>query len=82
MNIITLLDTKYLRPSRTIEELELINDYKKETCYVYNYEGYHYRYFKNKTSLYNFFKYGLDPELSFEKESELDIFLLTKDIRT
>ncbi len=80
MNLITQVETTYLRSSRTIEKLELFDNNKKMICYIYNYEGNHYRFFESQNSLEAFFKYGNEPKLSFENEFDLDTYLLKKKI--
>ncbi|MRT91727.1 hypothetical protein [Ancylomarina sp. 16SWW S1-10-2] len=79
-NIINQVEVKYLRPSRTIEELELSNNGNKETCFVYNYEGNLFYYFDNKKSLSEFLKQNDYSKIPFENETDLDHFLLTKTI--
>ena len=81
MNIINQLEIKYIRSSKTIEKLELSDNNKKTTRYIYNYEGNHYRLFEDKDSLNAFFEYGNEPKLSFENEFDLDTYLLTKKIK-
>lgn len=80
MNKINQLEVTYLRPSRTIEELELSNNGSKETCFVYNYDGNLFYYFDSKESLSQFFKQNDYPKIPFENEVDLDQFLLTKTI--
>ncbi len=81
MNIIDQLEIKYIRLSRTIEKLKLSDKIKTMTCYIYNYEGNHYRLFENRNSLNAFFKYGNEPKLSFDNEFYLDQHLLLKEIK-
>ncbi len=76
INTINQLEVKYLRSSRTMEKIELSNNYKKSVCFVYNYEGYHFRLFGSETELNLFFKKGNEPKLSFDSEEGLDKFLL------
>jgi hypothetical protein len=80
MNKINQLEVTYLRPSRTIEELELSNNGSKETCFIYNYEGNLFYYFDSKVSLFAFFKQNDYSIIPFENETDLDQFLLTKII--
>lgn len=75
MNTIDQLEVKYLLPSRTIEKIEISIDFKKSICFVYNYEGYHFRLFESKKELNLFFKFGREPKFSFESEEKLDDFL-------
>lgn len=76
MNTINQLEVNYLRPSRTIEKLEISNHVKKSVCFIYNYEGYHFRLFENELALNLFFEQGTEPKLTFNSEEELDEFLL------
>jgi hypothetical protein len=57
MNNIDLLQTNYLRSNRTIDTV-LLTDLKSKdrqtVVYVYNYEGYHFRIFKDIFEISNF----------------------------
>lgn len=75
MNTINQLEVKYLRPSRTIEKLEIIQNLKRSICFLYNYEGTHFRLFENESALNSFLKEESEPKLSFSSEEELDNFL-------
>jgi hypothetical protein len=63
----------YLRPSRTIE----ISRENKRSLYTYNYEGEHFRVFKFKDDLREFFRIENSHKYIFdtENEDELDKFL-------
>ncbi len=79
-NIINQLEVIYLRSSRTIEVLELSKSNKKKICYIYNYGGYHFRYFDNKKSIKEFLTCGYDDGISFYNEESLDHYLQTKNL--
>ena len=76
MNTINQLEVEYLRSSKTIEKIELLNHLKKSVCYVYNYDGNHFRLFESQTALNLFFQQNKEPEFAFDSEVELDEFLL------
>lgn len=80
MNNIACIDVSYLRPSRTIETILLENSSKKRIVYVYNYEGWHFRFFNNIIEILNFFRDKFEPEISFETEEELDKYLENLDL--
>lgn len=67
---------EYLTPSRTVETIEIRNKDLIKKLYVYNYEGYSFRMFENEEALHSFFAIGLEPELHFSTEQELDDYLL------
>ena len=69
------ISTEYLTPSRSIEVLTLINQKESKLIYIYNYEGTHFRFFESLLSLIAFFEQGIEPEISFLSEQELDKFL-------
>lgn len=75
MNKILPLSTKYLTPSRSIEVFTLINQKESKLVYIYNFEGSHFRFFESLLSLIAFFEKGIEPEISFLSEQELDKFL-------
>ena len=77
---ITQLTTDYLRPSRTIETLLISNGKTEQTCYTYNYEGTHFRFFETVLELIAFWELGTEPNTSFDKEEEMDEYLLIKEI--
>lgn len=76
MNIINQADTHYLRPDRTIETIYIKNIDK--VVYVYNYEGIHFRVFTDIIDLIHFFQFGIESNLDFSNELDLDAFLLNK----
>ena len=76
MNTIKQVEIKYIRPSRTIEKIEISNDISKSLCFVYNYNGYHFRLFESEMALNSFLKIGSEPKFTFSSEEELDDFLL------
>jgi hypothetical protein len=80
MNKITQLTTDYLRASRTIETYQVSHNNKSTICYVYNYEGTHFRLFNSVLELISFWESGTEPEVSFDSEEEMDEYLLTKQI--
>ncbi|MCL2414916.1 MAG: hypothetical protein FWC94_06670 [Bacteroidales bacterium] len=75
MNKIKAIDTYHIRSSRTIEILLISNDNDSKICYVYNYEGTHYRFFSNIVQLIEFFAEGKQSEYDFVREQDLDNFL-------
>lgn len=75
MNKILPISTEYITPSRSIEILTLINQKESRLVYVYNFEGIHFRFFGSILSLIAFFEQGIEPEISFLTEQELDKFL-------
>lgn len=70
-----LLNTSYIRSDRSIEIIQIENLKDNPICFVYNFEGIHYRFFKDIVSLLNFFKFGKEPKHDFETETALDNFL-------
>lgn len=72
MNSITLLDTDYLRPNRTIESILLSNKKCEKLVFVYNYEGVNFRLFLSVSQLIDFFNGDGEPSFEFEKENKLD----------
>ena len=75
MNKILPISTEYLTPSRSIEVLTLINQKESKLVYIHNFEGSHFRFFDSILSLIAFFEQGIEPEVSFSSEQELDKFL-------
>ncbi len=75
MNKITPLEVEYIRSSRTIETIEVSQGDKLKILYIYNYEGIHYRLFGSLILLIQFFELGIEPYVSFDKETELDAYL-------
>ena len=77
MNQIKCINTDYLRPSRTIETIEISNNENIEINYIYNYEGTHFRLFKNVLEIIKFFGFhDFEPKISFRNESTMDNYLL------
>lgn len=74
------IQVDYLSPSRTIETYSATKDGISDLFYIYNYEGFHFRFFKDSSSLDNFFSSGIEPEYAFEDEGGLDIFLKTINV--
>ncbi|MDO8451797.1 MAG: hypothetical protein Q7S76_02915 [bacterium] len=72
MNRITLLDTNYLRPNRTIDSILLSNKKDRKLVFVYNYEGVHFRLFVSPIQVVDFFNEEEEPNLCFESEIDLD----------
>ena len=75
MNKILSLSTEYITPSRSIDTLTLVNQKESRLVYVYNFEGIHFRFFDSLLKLIEFFGKGIEPEISFTSEVELDKFL-------
>lgn len=75
MNKILPLATEYITPSRSIEILTLIHQQDSRLVYVYNFEGTHFRFFDSVLGLIAFFEKGIEPEVSFSSETELEKFL-------
>lgn len=51
MNFINQLEVEYINPSRTIEKLEIESGKRMHECFIYNYEGNHFRFFENEVTL-------------------------------
>ncbi|EOZ96154.1 hypothetical protein A33Q_2747 [Indibacter alkaliphilus LW1] len=75
MNKITVINTEYITPSRTLEIMALENSRRRRCVFVYNYEGTHFRFFDTLHSVLEFFQSGKDKSVSFNTEAELDLFL-------
>lgn len=75
MNNIISVSTEYLRPSRTIEILNLVRFEDSKLVYVYNYEGKQFRLFDSLEGIIGFFESGIEALYSFDSEDELDNFL-------
>lgn len=75
MNTIKVLNTSYLRPSRTIETVLVSNSQKEKIYFIYNYEGYSFRVFETHLKLLNFFQDKIESDYYFESEKDLDNFL-------
>jgi len=80
MNKIEVIQSDYLRASRTIETTRISNGTKSILIYVYNYEGNNFRLFNDTIELIDFFESNIEPELSFDKELELDNYLENRQI--
>jgi hypothetical protein len=75
MNKIISVSTEYLRPSRTIEILNLTRFEESKLVYVYIFEGNNFRLFDSIAGIIGFFESGVEPEYAFDSEDELDEFL-------
>lgn len=75
MNKILPIATEYISSSQSIEILNLINQKETRQVYIYNFEGTHFRFFDSVLGLIAFFERGIEPEVSFSSETELDKFL-------
>lgn len=77
MNTITQTSVNYLRSNRTMETLLLENSGTTKTVFVYNYEGVHFRVFKDQKEASRFM--NGDPNAKtiteFIDENELDRYL-------
>lgn len=80
MNNIRLVNTEYLRASRTIETVLVSKSQLDKVFFIYNYEGYSFRVFKNHISLINFFNNRVESDWHFHTEAELDKFLFEVEI--
>ena len=81
MNNVAYIELDYLRSSRTVETILLENSSKKIIVYVYNYEGWHFRFFNNIIQVLYFFDDKFEPEVSFEDEEELGKYLENLDLK-
>jgi len=75
MNEIHMLGVDYIRGSRTVETILLKNGGNSHLCYVYNYEGGHFRMFEDLISLIQFFCEGKEAYKDFMVEEDLEVFL-------
>ena len=75
MNTFLAVHIEYLRVSRTIETVLVSNLECLQVFFVYNYEGNHFRVFKNHLDLINFFQDKAGCDFEFGTEEELDCFL-------
>ena len=75
MNQLQTIKTEYLRSSRTIETVLVINRKLSEVFFVYNYEGNSFRVFESHLKLVNFFQDKCESDYHFSTENELDDFL-------
>ena len=69
------ITSEYIRSSRSIDILHLVENNLIQPVYIYNYEGLHYHYFDSLIRLIQFFEEGLEPNRSFYSEQDLDDFL-------
>lgn len=74
------ISIEYLSPSRTVEKYMHIKKLRKEPFYIYNYEGIHFRFFKDHLSLSQFFNNGIEPDHAFLDEEQLDHFLTMNNL--
>ncbi len=82
MNSFETINQVYLRPSRSIEYIEVSNSENSKCFYVYNYEGYSYCVFCSQIELNHFFEKGSESKFHFTTESQLDEFLMKVDLAT
>lgn len=75
MNTFKAIHVEYLRSSRTIETVLVSNQELSQVFFIYNYEGNHFRVFKNHLDLINFFQDNAECDFEFGTEEELDLFL-------
>ena len=82
MNIIKQLKVAYITSSRSIETY-LITDNHGESaqiCYIYNYEGTHFRFFEKFDDIFRHFHFNALPDIEFDTEKDLDYYLKHKDL--
>ncbi|MFK7756004.1 MAG: hypothetical protein AB8B53_03615 [Flavobacteriales bacterium] len=77
MNTLNQVDIDYLRPSRTLETILVSNGTSQKTFFIYNYEGYSFRVFKNHLTLINFLQEKAAEDHHFSTEKQLNHFLET-----
>lgn len=65
--------TEYITPSRTIETITFKENDNR--LYIYNYDGTHFRLFREVLELIQFFEMGTEPHYHFSDEADLDLFL-------
>ncbi len=75
MNAFKVIETEYLRASRTIETIKVSNKMSCKLFYVYNFEGNSFRVFDSLLDLIEFFKRGTESKVHFACDSELDVYL-------
>ena len=75
MNTYSAIHVDYLNPTRTFETILITNNHKERLLYVYNYEGYFFRIFTSISSFMNFIVNGIECDIYFESDSELDDYL-------
>ena len=82
MNIFSAVETSYITPCRSIETILVKNEQGIEkVVFVYNYEAYHFRVFRDVFELFKFFN-DEDCNILAEYSTErgLDNFLARLDI--
>jgi hypothetical protein len=77
MNSFKIINTDYLRSSRTIETVLVSNATTEKVFWIYNYEGWFFRVFENLLDMMKFFDNTFEPKISFENEMEVDRYLVT-----
>lgn len=75
MNTIRVIETEYIRGSRTIETVLVSNDNSDKTFFVYNYEGVSLRVFEYLIDLMAFFQGKRESDYHFNSDNKLDEFL-------
>ena len=80
MNEITNQKVFYFRTSRTLEIFFVTYEQKHKIFFLYNYEGIHYRLFKNKKEVRKFFNCEESQYLSFEDDEAVDFYLMNYNI--
>lgn len=75
MNTFQAVHIEYLRPLRTIETVLVSKGLLSQVFFIYNYEGNHFRVFKNHLDLILFFQDKAKSDLEFGTDEELDCFL-------
>lgn len=78
MNTFQIIDTDYIRSSRTIETILVRNNSNnkfQKVFFIYNYEGYSFRVFDSHSKLIDFFINQKESDIHFKNEKELDFFL-------
>ena len=82
MNTLSTTNTiYYTRSSRTIETILVSNAVNAKLFYVYNYEGSSFRVFETKKELSNFFNLNVESKFHFDREEEMDEFLMNVKIK-
>lgn len=75
MNTFEAIHVEYLRSSRTIETVLVLNKNLSQLFFIYNYEGYHFRVFTNHLDLINFFQDKAECDVELGTDEALDCFL-------
>ena len=63
-----------------METILVSNAVNAKPFYVYNYEGYSFRVFATKKELSNFFNYNVESKFHFDREEEMDEYLMNVKI--